>query len=84
MEYKQRCLASAIEYVLYSWRVEAEIATPLMYNINWDNHHVIIYTNYPSELIGMREKHINEFKKRMREVWPCFEEFEIYETWGCI
>ena len=55
MEYKERHMDSAIEYVLYSWRVEAAIETPLMYNINWDNHHIIIYTNYPGKLIGMRE-----------------------------
>ena len=77
-------MESKIEYILYSWRVEAELIHPLMYNINWDNHHIIIYTTHPGQLIGMRGKHIEEFKKRMKEVWPHFEEFEIYEVWGCV
>lgn len=63
------------------WKEEACLNNPVLYDINWDENVITIYTTKPGYLIGERGILVTRYTDAMRKIWPSFKSFKFKEVY---
>lgn len=63
------------------WKEEACLNNPVLYDINWDEGTITIYTTKPGYLIGEHGILVTRYTDVMRKIWPSFKSFKFKEVY---
>lgn len=71
----------AMNNLFKQWKEEACLNNPVLYDINWNEGAITIYTTKPGYLIGEHGILVTRYTDAMLKIWPFFKSFKFKEVY---
>ena len=66
--------------ILSRWKCDAHLNEGILYDVNWGEGFITIYTTKPGYLIGYRGELVYKYMDIMKSEWSNFKEFKFKEV----